>query len=565
LYDLLIKNGRVVDGSGMPSYHADVAIKDGKIVEIGQLSGPTSETIDATGNVVAPGFIDNHCHFDAQVTWDPLCTYSPNHGVTTVIFGNCSLALAPVRPGDQESLAMMLSRVEAIPMESLTAGVNWNWETFPEYLDFLDQRLGVNVGVMMGHSAVRKYVMGDDAYQREQATDEELEAMKAIVRDGIHAGALGLSFDRNRGHLDLVGRPIPGIVAPLDEIYELCSGLKGLPAGVLQCGSAYTLEIKDGFATRMGELSGRPVVYNQIVYSANAPERWREHLDIAEQRIAEGHRVYPVINPRPQSTRFTMKNAQIFDRMPTWRPLMMKPPEEIIAAFRDPGIRATLREEAVEGKRLDTTTLPISWMGIFVTRAILVKNKDFQGQSIAAIAEIQGKDVLDAFLDLVVEEELLTSFRNSQQGGDAEAMATMLRSPYTVIGLSDAGAHVVYEAGYGYSSLLLGHWVRDQHVMSLEEAVRKLSFMQAQLYGIDDRGLIRPGMAADIVIFDPETIAADEPDEVYDLPEGLMRLRQTAQGVHYTIVNGQVLMVDGEHTGVYPGRVARGNTFAVAQ
>jgi N-acyl-D-aspartate/D-glutamate deacylase len=542
-----------------------VAIKDGKIVEIGQLSGPTSETIDATGNVVAPGFIDNHCHFDAQVTWDPLCTYSPNHGVTTVIFGNCSLALAPVRPGDQESLAMMLSRVEAIPMESLTAGVNWNWETFPEYLDFLDQRLGVNVGVMMGHSAVRKYVMGDDAYQREQATDEELEAMKAIVRDGIHAGALGLSFDRNRGHLDLVGRPIPGIVAPLDEIYELCSGLKGLPAGVLQCGSAYTLEIKDGFATRMGELSGRPVVYNQIVYSANAPERWREHLDIAEQRIAEGHRVYPVINPRPQSTRFTMKNAQIFDRMPTWRPLMMKPPEEIIAAFRDPGIRATLREEAVEGKRLDTTTLPISWMGIFVTRAILVKNKDFQGQSIAAIAEIQGKDVLDAFLDLVVEEELLTSFRNSQQGGDAEAMATMLRSPYTVIGLSDAGAHVVYEAGYGYSSLLLGHWVRDQHVMSLEEAVRKLSFMQAQLYGIDDRGLIRPGMAADIVIFDPETIAADEPDEVYDLPEGLMRLRQTAQGVHYTIVNGQVLMVDGEHTGVYPGRVARGNTFAVAQ
>ncbi|MEE8518388.1 MAG: amidohydrolase family protein [Dehalococcoidia bacterium] len=564
MYDLLIKGGRVVDGSGMPSYHADVAVKDGKIVEIGQLTGQAAETIDAAGRVVAPGFIDNHCHFDAQVTWDPLCTFSPNHGVTTVIFGNCSLALAPVHPGDRESLAMMLSRVEAIPMESLRAGVKWNWETFPEYLDVLDQRLGVNAGAMMGHSAVRRYVMGEDAYEREQATGDELEAMKAIIREGITAGGMGLSFDRNTGHLDLEGRPIPGIVAPIEEIYELASALNGLSAGVLQCGSAYPLEIRDGFATKMGELSGRPVVYNQLVYSANEPDRWRTHLDIVEQRVREGRRVYPVVNPRPQSVRFTMKNGQIFDRLPTWRPIMMKSTEEKIADFSDPAVRVKLHAEAVDGKDIPATALPIMWDRIHVTRAMLPKNKEMQGKSIAKIAEDQGKDVLDAFLDLVIEEDLDTSFLNSQSGGDDEAMATMLRSPYTVIGLSDAGAHVVFEAGYGYSSIVLGHWVRERQVLTMEEAIRKLTFMQASLYGIDDRGLLRPGMAADIVVFDPDTIAADEPEEVYDLPEGLMRLRQTAQGVHYTIVNGQVLMVDGEHTGAYPGRVMRGAAHAAA-
>jgi N-acyl-D-amino-acid deacylase len=258
MYDLLIKGGRVVDGSGMPSFYGDVAIKDGKIAEMGHLDGPAARTIDASGRVVAPGFIDNHCHFDAQVTWDPLCTFSPNHGVTTVIFGNCSLGLAPVRPDDHDALAMMLSRVEAIPMESLSAGVEWGWTTFPEYLDFLDRRLGVNAGVMMGHSAIRRYVMGDDAAERETATGDELEAMKAIIREGIRAGAAGLSFDRNGGHLDLLGRRIPAIVAPIEEIYELASALKGLPAGVLQCGSAYPLEIREGFATRMGEVSGRP-------------------------------------------------------------------------------------------------------------------------------------------------------------------------------------------------------------------------------------------------------------------------------------------------------------------
>jgi N-acyl-D-aspartate/D-glutamate deacylase len=564
MYDLLIKNGLVVDGSGMPGFRGDVAIKDGKIAGIGRLDVAATRTIDAQGRVVAPGFIDNHCHFDAQVTWDPLCTYSPHHGVTTVIFGNCSLGLAPVRPDDHDSLAMMLSRVEAIPMESLAAGVEWGWSTFPEYLDFLDKRLGVNAGVMMGHSAVRRYVMGEQAVEREQATGEELESMKAIVREGINAGAMGLSFDRNPGHLDLQGRRIPAIVAPVEEIYELASALNGLSAGVMQCGSAYPLEIRDGFATHLSELSGRPVVYNQIVYNANVPNQWSDHLDIVEQRIKEGHQAYPVVNPRPQSTRFTMRNGQIFDRLPTWQPLMLKSPEEKMTAFADPAVRAQLHREAVEGEGLGPTAFPIMWDRVFVAQAALDKNSHLKGKSIADIAEERGKDVLDAFLDLVVEEDLNTRFRNSQSGGNDEAMATMLRSPYTVIGLSDAGAHVVFEAGYGYSSIVLGHWVREEKVLTLEEAVRKLSAMQAALYGMHDRGLLRPGMAADVVIFDPDTIAADEPDETHDLPAGLMRLRQTAQGVHFTIVNGEVLLEDGKHSGAYPGKVMRSNAHLPA-
>jgi N-acyl-D-aspartate/D-glutamate deacylase len=561
MYDLLIKNGLIVDGSGMPAYHGDLAIKDGKIAEVGKLDGEATRVIDATGQVVSPGFIDNHCHFDAQVTWDPLCTFSPNHGVTTVIFGNCSLGLAPVRATDHEALAMMLARVEAIPIESLAEGLNWDWETFPQYLDVIDRKLGVNVGVMMGHSAIRQYVMGDEAHEREQATVDEIKQMKAIIRDGIRAGAMGLSFDRNRGHLDLLGRKIPGIVAPFDEIYELCSALQGLSAGVLQCGSAYPHEIKDGFATKMGEISGRPVVYNQITYNLRVPDQWRTHLDIVEARVKEGRQVYPVINPRPQATRFTMANGQIFDRLPTWQTIMLLEHDEKIAAFSDEGNREKMRRES-DGFDLPATAFPIVWDRVYVTRVGDEKNLDLQGKSIAAIAAAQGKHPVDSLLDLAIDEDLKTSFKNSQSGGDDGAMATMLQSPYTVLGLSDAGAHVVFEAGYGYSSIVLGHWVRDEGVLTLEEAIRKLTFMQASIYGMHDRGLLWQGMAADVVIFDLATISADEPDEVYDLPAGMMRLRQKANGVHYTIVNGEVLLEDGVHTGALPGHVMRNQAYA---
>lgn len=564
MYDLLIRNGRVADGSGMPPFHADVGVVNGRVADVGRLSGPARREIDADGRVVAPGFIDNHCHFDAQATWDPLCTFSPQHGVTSVIFGNCSLTLAPVKPGDQDALAMMLSRVEAIPMESLQAGIPWEWTTFGGYLDYLDRRLGVNAGALVGHSAVRRWVMGDDAHQRAEATPDEVEAMKSLVRDSVREGALGVSFNRNSGHMDLLGRPIPGIVPPVDELYELAGALRDVGAGVVQCGAAYPLEIRDGFATKLGERSQRPVVYNQIVHNASEPDRWRTHMEIVERGIAEGRQVYPVVNPRPSAQRFTMRNAQVFDRLPAWREVMLGSVEEKAAAFRDPATRSRLRAEAVEGRDLPTGALPINWERIFITRTLKERNAAYKGMSVAQMAAAQSKDVLDGFLDFVLDEDLGTGLQNSQSGADGGVMGRLVASPHTVIGLSDAGAHVVFEAGYGYSTLVLGRWVRDEGALSLEEAVRKLSFMQASLFGLRDRGLLRPGYAADVVVFDPETVAAEEPDEVSDLPGGLTRLRQKAVGVDYTIVNGEVLLEDGEHTGAHPGRTLRSRAPASA-
>src|SRR6266540_1344055 len=313
----------------MAGYDADIGIKDGKIAEIGRLTAPAARTIDAIDRVVAPGFIDNHCHFDAQITWDPLCTFSPQHGVTSVVFGNCSLGLAPAKPEDRTDLAMILSRVEAIPMESLEAGTQWAWGSVGDYIDALDRRLGVNAGVLMGHSAIRRYVMGDASRGRAEATNGELDAMKTVIRDGIRAGALGVSFGRNKTHEDLLGRPIPGIVAPVEEIYDLVSALSGLSSGVIQCGSAYPLEIKDGFCTRMSEISGRPVIYNQIVYNPKAPEAWRDHLGIVEASARAGHRVYPVTDPRLVGARYTLHITQAFDRYPTWREVMMGTTDEI--------------------------------------------------------------------------------------------------------------------------------------------------------------------------------------------------------------------------------------------
>ena len=481
MYDLLIKNGRIADGSGMPSYIADVGGIDGQIIDIGLLDATAHQAIDATGLVVAPGFIDNHCHFDAQVTWDPLCTYSPQHGVTTVIFGNCSLTLAPTKIEDREDLAMMLSRVEAIPMESLQEGIPWEWTSFGEYLDFIDQGLGINAGSLVGHSAIRRWVMGEDAYVREVATESELNEMKALIRDSIKAGALGVSFNRNRGHMDLLGRPIPGIVPPVDELYELATALKDVGSGVIQCGAAYPLEIRDGFATKLSELSQRPVIYNQIVHNSNEPDRWRMHLDLVQERIGQGYQVYPVVNPRPSAQRFTMRNAQIFDRLPAWRTIMLGSVEEKISAFKDMSLREQLRTQAVEGKDLPMGALPIKWDRIFITRTLKESNRQFQGMSVAQMAESQGKEILNGFLDLMIDEKMGTGLQNSQQGADGGVMAALISSPYTLIGLSDAGAHVVFEAGYWYSTVVLGRWVREEKALSLEEAVRKLTFMHASL------------------------------------------------------------------------------------
>ena len=555
-YDLLIKNGRVVDGSGMPSFRADVGIKDGKIAEIGKLSGPAAKTIDADGRAVSPGFIDNHCHYDAQVTWDPLCTFSPEHGATSVIFGNCSLSLAPVRKGTEEWLAEFLSYVEAIPMEVLKT-VEFEWETIPQYMEHLDHHLGINVGNLIGHSAVRHYVMGDDC-QKPGATEAQVKAMQDVVRDGMQAGALGLSVSREKGHFDPQGKLIPAVWADESEIFALADVLRDMATGTIQAGGGQYVELKDGMMRRLAEASGRTVVYNSLSQTMRRPDEWKIHMARIEETASMGIRAYPMCSPNRVTQDFTMKNTQVFRGLPTWHPILLMLDEEKLRLYADPEIRAKLHEEAVVNKPDSAVGISKTWWNyIWVNEPALEKNKWMQFKSVGQIAETEGKRVIDAFLDLVVEEKLETRFLQAENNIDDEALSRILTHPNAVIGLGDGGAHVQFHGGYGYITKLLGEWVREKQVMSLEQAVRRLTFDSASTFGLYDRGLLRPGMAADIAIFDPATVKCGKEEVVHDFPAGGWRIKETSEGVTHTIVNGQVLLEDKKHTGALPGRVLR--------
>ena len=550
-YDLIIRGGKIVDGSGAPAYHADLGISGGRVAAIGKISGPADRVIDADGLVVAPGVIDNHCHYDAQAVWDPLCTYSCFHGATTVVIGNCGLALAPAHDYDQDALASLLSRVEAIPLEALDAGLTWSWETIPQYLDALDKRLGVNVAPFMGHSAIRRYVMGEAAYERE-ADDDELHMMKDIVRSGMEAGALGISFERNMRHFDWQGRTAPSNLASDQERFELAEVLDDVGCGAIQIGGDSRLGI------RLAQAGGRPVLYGGITQNAAAPNQWQEQMEEAEQLGRDGLRAFLLFNPQPTILHYTLKTAQHFDALPTWKTVMMLPLQERMQAFRDPQTRAKLHFEAVDtpysGDGGDFTR---RWDLQFIFHPKLRKNDYLTGMSVEEAARVQGKDILDTFLDLALEEDLETVFERRERNGDPVAMTAMLNSPGLLLGQSDGGAHVVFRSDYSFPTYVLGHWVREKGVLSLEQAVRKLTFDSALVFGLNDRGLLRPGYAADIMVFDPDTVGPLEAEDAPDLPGGASRRKQLAAGMHSVIVNGQVLIDHGEHTGAYPGRVAR--------
>jgi len=554
-YDLLIKNGRIIDGSGRPAYHGDVGVAKGKIVELGRLSGSARQTIEADGRVVSPGFVDNHCHYDAQVVWDPLCTYSCHHGSTTVIIGNCSLALAPVKPEAREKLAGMLSYVEAIPMDVLQAGVPWNWETFPEYMTSIGRRLGVNVGTLVGHSAVRLYAMGEECSDRD-ATPAELEAMRRVVRESIEAGALGLSITRNMNHFDVAGKRIPAACAPESELFALADVLREAGTGVMQCGGGTNPELKDKLLSRISEACGRPIMYNTLLEQARQPGRWKTHLAHVEETVKQGIRAIPLCNPGSVVNRFTMKNCQVFRSMPTWLPILQGPDADKLTAYSNPTIRAKLREE-VDAPLGPDSTFSKRWDLMFVEEPKLAKNRGLAGKHIAEIAKAKGQHPLDAFLDLAVEENLETVYSLGEINMDTEAVAQILGSPYAVVGLTDGGAHVQFHSNVSNPTRLLGYWVREKHIMSLEHAVRRLTYDSASAFGIYDRGLVQPGMAADLVVFDPDTVAPRKEDVVHDFPANGWRMRELADGIHYTVVNGEVLLEKGEHTGAHPGRVIK--------
>ena len=556
-FDLLVRRGRVVDGSGLPSYMADVGVKDGKVIEVGRLNGSAARTIDADGLAVAPGFIDHHTHLDAQILWDPYGTCEPQHGVTTVIMGNCGLALAPVKSGDEDALVKSFVRVEAIPRFALEQGVKWGWNTYGEYLDSLEGKVGVNVGGLVGHIAVRHNVLGEEAVER-RATAKEIEQMRSLVLEAMEGGALGLSTNRNERHMREDGKPVASRLADDEELFALCDVLAERNGGVIETilgrNKIEHFQLYDDLARR----TQRPILWQNLQHRWTEPHLWREQLDAVEPIFRDGYRAYGLTHTVPLVRHFSLKNCQVFDEFPTWKNLMFLPEVVRKQAFADSATRQKLRADLADPR---PTNFHRRWDIVRVEKVVKPENQKFVGKTVADVAAMRGQDPLDAFLDLSLEEDLGTVFWNSNNGGDPQAMGEILRSPYVLVGTSDAGAHVQFGADFGYGTTLLGLWVRERKVMTLEQAIFKLTFHVASIFGLQGRGLLRPGYTADLAIFDPDTVGAHEPEWANDYPAGTKRLIQRSEGMHYTVVNGKVIHEDGRMSGELPGHVLRGPLY----
>ena len=556
MYDLLLKGGRVYDGSGLPSFNGDVGIVDGKIADIGKLNESAKRVLKVDGLAVSPGFIDPHTHLDAQLLWDPMGTSSCYHGVTSVVVGNCGLSLAPAKPEDREAVIKSFVRVEAISRRVLEEGVDWRWTTTAEYLKALGGRLGINVAALVGHIAVRHYVMGEDAVER-AATGDEIEKMRALVRQGMEAGAVGFSTNQNPRHIREDKKPVASRLASDDELGALLDVLGEMNAGVVQLsGGGADARGRIDYAANMARRTGRPVLWQSISHSWSRPDHWKGMLESTAKVFREqGLPIFAMTQAKPFEMRYTLLDAQCFDEFPTWKTAMFSPVETRKQMFNDRDCRKKLRAEAIEDR--SPSVFPRRWDVIFIDQVMLDKNRSLERKSVADLAKAQGKDGLDAFLDLALEEDLQTRFVHITTQGDAHAVCEILKHPAVMVGQSDAGAHMGYDARFGYCTAFLGRWVRDHGIMPLEEAVAKLTFRVASLFGLGDRGLLRPGMAADVAVFDPATINTLEPEYVRDLPGNETRMIQNAAGIHYTLVNGEVAIEKGKAVGSAAGRVLR--------
>jgi len=556
-YDLVIRGGRVVDGSGLPSYVADVGVKDGKVVEVGKLKDGAAKSIDASGLAVSPGFIDHHTHLDAQMLWDPYGTCEPQHGVTSVVMGNCGLSLAPVKQGIEDAIVKSFVRVEAIPRIALEQGVKWNWHSYGEYLDNLEGKVGINVGGLVGHIAVRHHAMGEEAVER-TATGTEVQKMKGLVLDAMEGGALGMSTNRNDRHMREDGKPVSSRLADDDEFFALCDVLGERNAGVIETILGRNKVEHFEWYHQLAKRTQRPILWQSLQHRWSEPNLWREQLEAVEPIFKAGYQAYGLTHTVPLVRHFTLKDCQIFDEFPTWKNLMFLPVEVRKQAFADADTRTKLQYE-IDNLRL--TNYHKRWDIPKVEKCFKPENQKFVGKTIAEMAAMRNQKPIDAFLDLALDENLETIFWNANNGGDWNAMGEILRSPYVLIGTSDAGAHVLFGADFGYGTILLGLWVRERQVMSLEQAIHKLTFHPASIFGLQGRGLLRPGYAADITIFDPKTVHAEEPVWANDFPANTKRMVQKSVGVHYTIVNGRVIHEQGRMTGDLPGQVIRGPLY----
>jgi N-acyl-D-aspartate/D-glutamate deacylase len=558
-HDLVIRNGLIVDGTGAPARRGDVAVQGDRLAAVGTVAGRGAREIDAEGLAVAPGFIDPHTHYDAQITWDPFASCSSWHGVTTVVMGNCGFTLAPCREADRETLMRMLTYVEGMPLEALTRGVRWGWETFGQYMDGVDQ-LGpwTNVGCFIGHSAIRQYVMGDAAWEREARADE-VGRMGELVTEAMALGAVGLSSTTNKNHVGDRGRPVPSRLAHEDELTSLVRTMGASGRGILELTIGGTRPDRVAEVDRFAELAraaNRPVTLVSLRHNPSYPEEHRAILARIEALGREGVEIYPQVTTSPLTATFDLSGAFVFFRFPVWQRVLDAPVGQWRDLFRDAGFRGQFRDSVGRTPLFQGDTAPLRVHAVGADRF-----KALVGLPLREVASRRGQDVIDAFFDLALEDDLQTQFTVAIMNTDAASVAEIFTHPRSLIGLSDAGAHLTLFCEAGQTSRLLGQWVRDRQALSLEEGVRRVTSMPAQLFGLRDRGRLAPGLAADVTVFDPRTIADHEPELVHDLPGGGPRLVQRASGIAWSFVNGRPVIQEGRmpdrSDGRGPGRVLR--------
>jgi len=559
-YDLVIRGGRVVDGTGMCGFAADVAIQGGRIVRIGRCDGAAKRVIDADGAVVAPGFIDVHTHYDVQLDWDPLASPSCFHGVTTVLTGNCGFTLAPAKAEDVPWLAAMLSRVEGMSKAALAAGFRFAGGGFADFWGRLDGRLGVNAGGYVGHCAVRRFVMGDDASER-AATADEIEAMRVLVRQAMAQGALGFSTSQVDLHRGEDGRAVPSNHASAEEIVALAGVLAEFDHGALEIiprSFAEGFDEKDrALLLEMYRVSGKPIELNILVPNRAHPMGWEQVLKFCREAFAQGARLHPQFSTNRLELHLKLANTFVFDEMPAWRSVLTQPEPERSRLLADPETRRRLRAEW-DDESGRAVTFDLGELEVEGVRD--PAHADWVGRGVAELAAERGASTLDVLLDLSLAEGLETSFRTRMPEIAQKFVAHVVRSgvadPIVMSGSSDGGAHLGSFTGADYTTRLLSEWVPD--ALSLEQAVWRLTGMPATVHGLRDRGFLRLGAWGDVVVFDPSTLRAGESHLARDFPADTERYVVDAQGYRAVVVNGEVLLEDGKHTGALPGHVLRG-------
>jgi len=563
-YDIIIRDGTVVDGSGLPRYRADVGIVDGRIASIGKVSGSAEETIQAEGHVVAPGFIDGHTHMDAQVFWDALGSCSCWHGVTSVVMGNCGFSLAPCAEKDKLLVIRNLERAEDISPAAMEAGIKWSWKSFPQYLDAVDKLpKGINYTAYVGHSALRTFVMGERAFT-EEASPEDLQAMKRELREAISAGAAGFSTSRTKNHQTPDNGPVASRLAKWDEVRQLVGVMGDLRSGVFEIAQEDMDRDPETMRDFLGRLkalaleTGVPTTFGGV-YSRRAPHFWRPLFELADDTVAAGGKMLVQGTSRWISTLLSFESTTPFDKAPVWRDIRKLPLADQEAALRNPEMRARLMAAAREHMNQPSHAVGAEARRPDYDYFFVLDRPLPPYRSIAQIAKETNKDPLDVIIDLALEKHLKQFFIQPIVNEDQDIVLAMMRHPRSVVTFSDSGAHVSQIMDSSIQTHLLGYWVRDRQALTLEQAVRKITFDLASFWGLTGRGLLREGNHADVTIFDPNTVAPQMPTLEYDLPGGARRLKQKATGVLSTIVNGQVFLRNNEPSGALAGQLIRGS------